>query len=568
MVVKPRILLVNPRCLDERIAGEDAAAVPIGLYYIAALLRDKAYDATILNLAGCDGDPVQVFRQSVKQLAPNIIGFSVMNPNRWNAVECARWAKKSDPSVKIVFGGPAATFMTESLFKNCPELDFAVRGEGELSFLELAGMLAQNDEDALAEIPGIAYKKDGKIIRTEDRDLCPDLDILPHPSRYFTYPHLSMSRGCPGNCTFCGSPKFWGQRKVRFHSPEWFAEEVNALARKGVRHFFISDDTFTMDKEKVIEFCSLLEKNTPGITWNAISRVDFIDADILYAMRKAGCIQISYGVESGAEKIRKVLGKPIEEKKIIDAFALTRRYGILPRAYFIYGSPGETRRTISDSIGLMKKIMPLSAIFYMLTLFPGTYLYRQALQKEKISDRVWDQKIEDVPWFEVDNDLDFKQVKDFGDRLRTSFYENVGSFALDTNLIDQKDLYPFHADFLSRLAMTFSHGEYATNPQVMDAAGTAKALYEKALTYAPDPRAFMGLGMLLQKHGLFEDALALLEKGTNIFPDHPDLNICMGLCRMNTGRFDLALKVFEKFRDLPQTGHYIQICKEKLQVKP
>ena len=555
------ILLVNPSCLDPRISGEDARIVPMGLFYIGALLMENGFDTKILNLAGAKGDPVGVFEKALETRKPDIIGFSVMNPNRWNAIDCARAAKKIFPKTAIVFGGPAPTFLFDHLFSVCPEIDFIVKGEGEITFLEL--LTALETGASVEETQGLVLKKDGRLIETPPRPPLEDLDTLVHPSAYFAFQHLAMSRGCPGACTFCGSPEFWGSRKVRVHSPQWFGDEIEALAQKGVTHFYISDDTFTMDKPRVLEFCRLIIQKSLPITWNAISRVDYVDEDILSAMRKAGCIQISYGVESGSEKIRKALGKPIDREKIISAFALTKSSGILPRAYFIYGSPGETRDTIQESIDLIHTIQPLGAVFYMLVIFPGTFLYRSAKQKGLVSDDFWRQRVEDLPWFEIDKSLDFKTVKAFGDSLRAAFYNNLDQFARHLDLVDKKDFYPFHADFLSRLAMTFSHGEYAADPRVKNQEKTAGLLFERALSLAPDARAFLGLALQKQKSRNLDGAMAVLEQGMAHFPKHKDLNLCMGICLMNKGLFKAALEYFEPFQAFPETRHYIAVCQKK-----
>ena len=191
------------------------------------------------------------------------------------------------------------------------------------------------------------------------------------PSKYFEFQHLISSRGCPSNCTFCGSPKLWG-RKVRFHSAEYFVEQLEQLYQKGITEFFVSDDTFTMRQDRVIQICKKIIEKELKITWFALSRVNHVNEEMFYWMRKAGCIQISYGVESGSEKIREVMNKNIKTEDIQRAFALTTRYGIVARAYFIYGSPGENGETIQESIDLIHQIKPLIAIFYPLALFPGT----------------------------------------------------------------------------------------------------------------------------------------------------------------------------------------------------
>lgn len=563
MVDTVDILLVNPACLDDRINPEDAGVIPIGLYYIAALLIENGYDTSIINLADLSEDPVFVFSQTVAKTKPDVIGFSITNPTRWCAIECAAAAKQLKGDTTIVFGGPAATFMPEHLFDACPALDIIVPGEGEYPFLDLVNAVTGTPVP-LEQIDGLIFKKNGRLVKTRRRASVENLDSLVHPSKYFTYQHLAMSRGCPGFCTFCGSPKFWGSRQVRAHSPQWFADEIIRLAEKGITHFYISDDTFTADKERVLAFCRIIRDTGLKITWNAISRVDAVDEQILAKMRTAGCIQISYGVESGSRTIRKTLGKPTPDERIIRAFELTRFYGILPRAYFIYGSPGETRETIQDSVRLMDRIKPLSAVFYMLVVFPGTHLYQTAVQKKKINEDIWHQKIEDLPWFEVDDSLDFKQVKQFGDLLRNSFYNRITAFAETIKLIDDKTFYPYHADFLSRLAMTFSHGEYAEDSRIETSFNAAKVLFERSLAYAPNVRGYLGYAMLLQKMRQFDNAIKILEKGLALWPGQTDLCICKGVCLMNAGQFQNALLVFKELDHLPETHHYIHICQQQL----
>lgn len=596
------VLLVNPACLDKRVTDNDAAVMPIGLYYMAAQLLDQGIPTRLLNLAqpmvqesgpqglgavapaGSSSDSsdsqypeLGVFLAALKDAPPAIIGFSVTNPSRFSAMRCAEAAKAAFPDVKIVFGGPAPTFMADHLFSACPALDVVVKGEGERSFPALVRALTEAGKDsgraeaarsmdisgALSSIPGLVFRKGGGLENTGMPEPIEDLDDLVRPSRYFAYQHLAMSRGCPGNCTFCGSPKFWGTRKVRRHSAQWFFEEIQALAARGVRHFFISDDTFTQDREAVLDLCQRIRSAGLAITFNAISRVDFVDADLLVAMRQAGCIQISYGVESGSDKIRKTLGKPMEDQVCIQAFEMTRAAGIMPRAYFIYGSPGESSRTIHESISLMKRIKPLSTVFYMLVVFPGTHLYTRALQKGLVSDEVWHQKIEDLPWFQINQEMDFPLVKSFGDQLRQAFFSGLPHFVETLALKDDPALYPFHADFLSRLAMTFSHGQYARDPRITNPRGLAKGLYERALTYAKEPRAFLGLAMILQQEKEFPRAVDLLEEALHLYPGHKDLSVCMGVCLMNQGRFETALSCFTPFDKDPGLRQYIEICRSK-----
>ncbi|MCF8113425.1 MAG: B12-binding domain-containing radical SAM protein, partial [Desulfotignum sp.] len=482
-----KLLFVNPVCLDKRITDADAQVVPVGLYYLAAQVLAAGFEAAILNLAR-DGvtDPDAVLAAALQSQQPDIIGFSVTNPTRFSAISLAQTARKILPEAAVVFGGPAPTFMADYFFSACPALDFIVSGEGELTCLALAKALDAGDMNAVSRIPGLVIRDGGTIKKTGPAPLIQDLDQLAHPSRYFAFAHLAMSRGCPGTCTFCGSPLFWGTRKIRSHSPEWFFEEISTLAGKGVSHFYICDDTFTMDRDRVISLCKKLIRADLAVTWHVISRVDCVDPQLLAWMRKAGCIQISYGVESGSDTIKKSLGKPVPNHRAVQAFHQTAAHGIVPRAYFIYGSPKETTETIQASIDLLIQLQPLGAVFYMLVIFPGTRLYEKALKTGRVKENVWHQKIEDLPWFAVDDQLDFPQVKAFGDALRQAFYTGLSAFATRVPLKDDPELYRFHADFLSRLGMTFSHGAYGKDERIKDPDATARSLFTRALAYHPD----------------------------------------------------------------------------------
>ena len=560
-----KIFLVNPYLLDFRSDEYDTFSVPTGLYYIGALLKKNGFNVEIVNLAQ-QKQPLVYLKDRLQKEKPGLVGFSVLNANRFAAFESAIQVKELNPEAKVVFGGPCATFLSEHLFKALPELDYIVPGEGEFTFLEIAEKIKSGSVDFPKTIKGPLYRQGSKIIKTETRELIDDLDILPNPAQFFEFQHLSLSRGCPGNCNFCGSPKFWGKGKVRFHSAKWFVDQIESLYKKGITHFYISDDTFTMDKKRVIEVCKMIISKKINITFAAISRVDFISKDILFFMRKAGCIQISFGVESGALKIRESLGKPTSYNRIIKTFQMTISYGILSRAYFIYGSPGENTETIKETCDLISQIKPLGAIFYMLVIFPGTKFYTKLVGRGLVSDEIWKEKIEDIPWFEFDQNLCFEDVKKFGEKLREAFFKNLDKFALDINLVDNNELYVEHAKFLSRLGMTFSHGEYRDNRYVKNWENykIAEKLFRKALTYNHDLDAYLGLGMLFQQKTQFVKAISYLEKGLDYFPDSYDLNICLGICCMNTKDFVSALNYFNKYQDISTVQQYIKICNQKI----
>lgn len=553
-----RIILIYPYFLDERVKTEDVSVVPIGLYYIGALLKENKNDVEIWNWHEINKTPQRI-EEAIKEHRPDVIGFSIVHANRWGGIDIARIAKRIFPDVKIVFGGIGATFLWEYLLTYFKEIDYIVFGEGEYTFLRLIQCIERRDYKGISEIKGVAFRKENKIVKTDNPEIIHNLDELPMPSKYFKFQHLSSSRGCPANCTFCGSPRFWG-RRVRFHSPEYFVSQLEQLYDKGITFFYVSDDTFTMRKDRVIQICKKIVEKDLKISWFAISRVNYVDEEILYWMRKAGCIQISYGVESGSEKIRDILNKRIKTEDIKRAFELTNKYGILARAYFIYGSPGENWETIQDTIDLIHEIKPLSVIFYILDIFPGTALYDDLKRRKKLSDEIWLSRIEDIMYFETDQRMTQEMILEFGQRLRSEYYKFLPDFADSIKLVDKKDLYQSHADFLSRLAMTFSHGDYAMIEDIPKREEVAKKLYERSLSYFPNHRAYLGLGILLQKENKYEESIEILEEGIEKFPESDSLAICLGISYMNIRKYEEALNCFLKFPMSVDALKYAAIC--------
>ena len=553
-----KVLLIYPYFIEERIRDDDVKAVPMGLYSVGAVMKENHYDVEILDWHEINRTPEKV-EETLVEKKPDVIGFSVLHGNRWGAIEIARTAKRLDPKVKTVFGGIGATFLWSHLLSHFPEVDYVVLGEGERTFLNLVRHFEKEQDQGMTEIRGIGYRENGKILKTGEPNPIKDLDSLPIPAKYFTYPHVSSSRGCAWNCSFCGSPEFWG-RTIRWRSPERFVEELELLFRKGVSFFYFSDDTFTMNPERVIEICKRIIGKNLKIAWYAISRVDHVNEEMLYWMRKAGCIQISYGVESGSEKIRKALGKPVKTAQIKRAFALTTQYGVLSRAYFIYGAPGETWETIQQTIDLMEDIEPLSAIFYILDVFPGTKLYSDLKKKHGITEDVWLKEIEGIMYFETDPTMNDELILAFGKKLRTAFYDRVQSYADSIELVDREDLYPWHADFCSRLGMTFSHGDYSKIQEVRQKLETAEKLFRKALGYSPDQRAYLGLGMLSQRKGEFKESVKILEEGLSHWPESEELNLCLGISHMNLGEFRAALDLFSGFPQSKTALQYKDEC--------
>jgi tetratricopeptide (TPR) repeat protein len=281
---------------------------------------------------------------------------------------------------------------------------------------------------------------------------------------------------------------------------------------------------------------------------------------MLIWMRRAGCTQISFGVESGSRVIRDLFHKRISEAAICRAFDLTVRCGIMARAYFIYGAPGESDRTIDKSLALLRRIRPLSAIFYILDLFPGTALYEAYKQRCGATDDIWLDRVEDMLYFETDEALNKEAVLTFGRRLREGYFGLLPEFAARIDLADDPTLYPLHADFLSRLALTFSHGDYAMNPLVENSLATAIMLFERSLDYHPDHRAFWGLGLVYQHLRRFEESVAVLQRGIEHHKTSLDLHMALANSLMRLGRYPEAREYLETLADHPQIIEQLIRC--------
>ncbi len=556
-----KILLVYPYFLSERGKDYDVRPMPIGLYYIGAMLMADKYDVEIINLYNIKGD-LNKLKSIFAKRQYDCLGVSLFNGNRFGALDCAKASKEVNPDAKVIFGGVGATFLPEFFLKFFPFVDYIIRGEGEATFKELIEYMKRDMKAAysLYDIKGLSFRdSDGNIVHTEDRPFLDELDSLHDPSKYFSFQHIISSRGCPWDCSFCGSPAFW-KRKVRFHTPEYFVEQMKRLYKKGINFFYVSDDTFTLKKDRVIRICELIIKEGLRVNWYAISRVNCIDKDIAYWMRRAGCIQISYGVESGSKKIRKFFNKAIKDDDIIKAFEITREYGMIPRAYLIYGTPYDTKETIDETVGLIKRCRPLSMVSYVLDIYPGTKLYEDLKKRTGITDDIWLQPIEDIMYFETDINMDAEKVIKTGKEIKGAFYSMLPDFIKSLEFTDIKELYSQYSEICSRLGFSLTHGDYASIDQIPLKQETGEYMFKTALKYYKNPDAYLGLGLIYQKKRDFQSSLAALKEGHELFQDNKDIAIALGITLMNLKKFKKASELFEKFNSNGELEEYLKIC--------
>jgi radical SAM superfamily enzyme YgiQ (UPF0313 family) len=370
---------------------------PLGLGSVSAFLRQQGYDARVLNCSAWSWSRTERF---LKEKRPDIFGVSVFTFNRHAAMRLAALARAANPGCLIVAGGPHATHLPHHLLLHYPQIDVVVRGEGEETMLDLvraweSGSLPTD----LPSIPGLVFRAPGSgLIQTSERPVIKDLDRLPHPAEYpdaigidpaSQFEFIITSRGCPAACSFCSSPDFWG-RAVRFRSAENVIDEIRLLReRHGVVYVSVRDDTFTVNKRRVIDFCRGLIEQKIDLLWDCQSRVNAVDEERLSWMRRAGCTHIQYGVESGSPRMLQRLNKGITLDEVREAARVTRRVGLGLSIYLITGIDSETDEDLESTLRLIEEIRPHDGLVSPLTVYPGTAQYEEAKTRGSLSDDFW-----------------------------------------------------------------------------------------------------------------------------------------------------------------------------------
>jgi radical SAM superfamily enzyme YgiQ (UPF0313 family) len=394
-----KILLINPPWSYGKLDRAGGIFPPLGLAYIAAFLRNKNYEVKILD-AYANNMKEREILSIVKKECPDIVGITCSTANFLLASTIAKQIKNIKDSF-IVFGGSHVSALPEETLKISPFIDAIVSGEGEITFYELVKSI--DEKKSFKNIKGLIYREGKKIIKNKPRSLIDNLDNLPLPARdllpmekYHSYSYFSRgkfatmitSRGCPFSCIFCASSVMW-RRRYRCHSIERVLIEISEIINKyKIRHILFNDDEFTLDKKRTEKLCDMIIKSNYDIEWGCLSRVSDINKKLLQKMKKAGCIDIYFGIESGNQKILNSINKKITLNQIRKAVKLTKEVGIMARNGFVIGLPNDTKETIEETINFAKELDGDITYFNIAIPFPGTQLYETAIKNGflKISD--------------------------------------------------------------------------------------------------------------------------------------------------------------------------------------
>jgi len=389
---------------------------PLGLLYIAAVLREAGYVTKIIDV-NMGGDIETNFKQlpmEIEKARPKWVGISAMTRQFTGAVKIAQLVKGVDPSIPVVAGGVHVSELPREVLSEEP-IDFVVFGEGEMTMLDLV------KGKPLDSIDGLGYKKNGKLLINSRRTLIGDLDSIPLPA-WDLLPYkkdhggqvsgsmgfdgdeitgvILSSRGCPNNCIFCDSSSVFGS-KFRSRSASNVISEIEILYREyGIKQFDFVDDTMTIEKERVFEICDLMIKKGLNVKWAINARVNTITKDMLLKLKEAGCIRVDFGVESGDPVVLKNIGKKISFEQVRKAFKLCKEVEIKTMAFFMVGNLGEDTESIKKSISLAKQIDSDYYAYSIATPYPGTELYRIGTKNNWIKIRDWDKYVTGPGYYE------------------------------------------------------------------------------------------------------------------------------------------------------------------------
>lgn len=414
-----KTLLIRPPYTRLRGTGQ-IPYFPLGIGYVAAMLEKNGFEVAIYNaenlahnrevvlrderdvfnyrsnaqknyMEAINDDNHYVWREvkeTLQSFNPDIIGISLISVEYAAALKISKICKEWKGDIKVIWGGFHPTFMPEGSLKNI-EVDVVVAGEGENTAVELYKAFKHNK--SLYNIPGLFLRnKNGTVFFTGQRPLISDLDEIPFPARHLRlYPEtynpivmgsLITSRGCPYRCTFCGCRNLW-DKKFRRRSPKNVIKEIVELVEKyDTNHVFFMDDTFGLNKKNGIELCHEIINSKLNIVWTTGTRVDKVDDELILYMKRAGCVYIDLGIETGSERMSKIIKKDITHEAIWNAIKIINRNGIASGAFFMAGFLEETLDDLEDTFKMIKETKTTHIALNVWDPMPGSDLYDQAVE--------------------------------------------------------------------------------------------------------------------------------------------------------------------------------------------
>jgi anaerobic magnesium-protoporphyrin IX monomethyl ester cyclase len=402
---KPKVLLIIPNILPFEFTFQVIMRMkifPLGLSYIASFIKENQYPVKILD-AFSENLSFKEILAIIKEYGPSVVGIGSVVHNEFG-IEIIKLCKRFDPRIVTVLGGLAPTFMPLQIMEHISELDFIIRGEGEIPFLYL--LEALEGRRSFSSIKGLVYRKSaGEIVCNEGRYRLENLDTLPFAAKnifitrnkrpYFyenKYITMETSRGCLYSCKFCVVSEHFG-KEVRYRDVKLVADEMqDAIKLFNTKLFGFCDNTFTANRKYANAL--LNEIMSRGIYKQArfriMTRIDCIDEQLLKRLKQANCCLIGYGIESPSQETVDAYDKKINLKQVQEVFDLTKKAGIQRRALLIFNQyefPDKkiANNKINEVIDFIKRIKPESLTFSPIVIYPNHPMYNEILANKAIS---------------------------------------------------------------------------------------------------------------------------------------------------------------------------------------
>lgn len=367
--------------------------LPLPIAYMATMAQQSGREARVIDV-WARNQPLGEVVEQIRAATPEVVFFEADAPAFPVVQKCAE-AVRSFSDARLVAYGSVPTFMPERVVGEGLPFAVAIHGEPEFSALELLD--AFDGRRPLAEVEGIAFWDDelSMLQKTPLRREPDDLDLLPIPNyelfdldlyRKYSFPmpihrrvrwgHVLATRGCPYPCSHCSFDhrQTFG-RRMRKHSPKRFVDNLEVLAsRYGVNAVSIEDDIFTIDRKYVVEVCEEIEERGLDLKWVVQTRVDCYDRPLLQRMKRAGCVGLSLGIESGNDRVLKKLKKGFTRAQALEGIRIAQEEGFMLRLLFMIGNPSETAAEIEDTIDLVCRAQAITVQCHIATPYPGTGL--------------------------------------------------------------------------------------------------------------------------------------------------------------------------------------------------
>ena len=365
------------------------ALASVGPAYIASHIRLHGHEAALLRVR--PEEEVHDLISSIEKEAPDILGFSLTTRQWLRSAHVAGEIRKK-LNIPTIAGGLHPTFAPESVLQT-EGFDYVCLGDGEEAVGELLGCLEKGEEIRGGRIANIWAKG---ASRPKIRPPLQHLDKIPFLARdlldeRYGVAHLITQRGCPFPCTFCAAggirELYKNEDYLRRRTVDDVVKELRDIKlERSLNYVVFLDDTFTVNKGWVREFCRIYGKEIPtGFSINA--RVETVNQDMINLLAKAGCRHIIYGVESGSIRVRRdIMNRPVENQRIIDVFNWTKKAGIMATANYMIGLPGETVDDIEQTLALNEELQPDDFGYFVFYPYPGTRLFELCRQKNYLPE--------------------------------------------------------------------------------------------------------------------------------------------------------------------------------------